>query len=173
MVFPVPDPFPSPVFMIFLWFFKSSSCQGFCVCWLLFLLWLEQFFEWSWAFHCWVGWLLFQVLYFPQQVDSLFNCVIASSVNFFTVLFSCFDFGFCVWSFQCYEPVIWYIWSCYEWSILCCRCDDSVNVCPRLYVGMMTCCFKLKADIVLEVFVHLHYCLCGYWCLPWLSDLDV
>ena len=37
------------------------------------------------------------------------------------------------------------------------------NACPRLCVGMLTCCFKLKAAIVSRSFVHLGvpYYLCG------------
>ena len=60
-----------------------------------------------------------------------------------------FWFRLCMWGLQCHEPVIRYVWSCYEWAMVCCRCVMiRPKVCLRLYAGMLTCCFRLKVTIV-------------------------
>ena len=140
--------FPCFFFMIFLWLFRSSSYQGFCAYWLLFLLWLVKFSWWFWAFHCSVGWLLYQVLCFPEWVYCwiyfwivwLHHQWIFTRLSF-PVLVLCFVSSVMnLWS-DMYDPAMsdpWYVAGVMIRS----------NVCPRLCVGMLTCCFKLKAGIV-------------------------
>ena len=52
----------------FFGFLGLYHTRVFCVCWLLFLLWLGQISWLFWAFHFWVSWLPYWVLCFPGWV---------------------------------------------------------------------------------------------------------
>ena len=83
-----------------------------------------------------------------RLLNSFLNCVIVSSVNLCTVLFSCSGLVFVwevsnfmnLWS-NTYGPVMNY--PSYVAGVMI-----RSNVCPRMCVGMLMCCFKLNAAIV-------------------------
>ena len=78
-------------------------------------------------------------------LNSFLNCEIASSVNFCKVLFSSFDLGFVcrVSSVMNLCSDMYDLAISDHWYVACVMIMSSV--CPRLCVGKLTCCFRLKA----------------------------
>ena len=86
LILPVLDPFPFSILQYLSLVFRSLSYRGFCVYWLLFLLWLEKLSQWFEHFivklvGCLIDSCVFQNGYVVDFTFEFCNCIITESLQ--------------------------------------------------------------------------------------------